>query len=120
MSEDHLFEEAKKRVKRKKAFYRHLSAYAVVNTVMFFVVFINENSFGWLVPMSFWGIGLAIQYFSVFGLPGGGLGGSDWEARELNKEIKKLSGNYNELPREELELREIEKQKRGWDESDLV
>ncbi|MFT5168733.1 MAG: hypothetical protein ACI8P3_003978, partial [Saprospiraceae bacterium] len=96
------------------------ASYCVINTVMFFVVFIDEQSFEWLFPMSFWGIGLAIHYFSVFGLPGSGLGGSDWEARELNKEIKKLSGTYDDLPRQELKLREIEKQKRGWDDSDLV
>jgi 2TM domain-containing protein len=120
MSEDHIFIEAKRRVKRKKAFYRHLAVYSVINTVMFFIVLLNEHTFDWLVPMSFWGIGLAIHYFSVFGLPGTGLGGSDWEAKEINKEMSKLSGSYEDLPKEELELREIEKEKRGWDDSDLV
>lgn len=115
-----LFQEAKRRVKRKKGFYRHLAVYSVINTVFFFIVFIDNNSFDWLYPMSFWGIGLAIHYLSVFGLPGSGLGGNDWEAKEIQKEMQKLGGNYDELPEEELDLREIEKRKKGWDDSDLV
>jgi len=122
MNEDYLYEEAKKRVNRKKGFYRHLAVYLVVNTVMFFTVFSNEGTFNWLYPAAFWGIGLAIHYFSVFGLPGSNrVGGTDWEAKEIRKEIEKMGGRAeNILPREELELREIRRQKNGWDDSDLV
>lgn len=122
MDENYLYQEAKKRVNRKKGFYRHLAVYIAVNTVFFFVVFNNEGTFGWLYPASFWGIGLAINYFMVFGLPGSGrVGGTDWEAKEIRKEIEKMGGTAEQvLPREELELREIRKQENGWDDSDLV
>ncbi len=121
MDENHIYREAKKRVKKKKLFYRHLGVYLTINTIMFFIVFLNSGTFGWLIPASFWGIGLAINYLSVFGLPGSkGIGGVDWEAKEIRKEVEKMGGGLSDLPREELELREIQKQKRGWDDSDLV
>lgn len=120
MNENYLYEEAKKRVRKKKGFYNHLGVYLTINTIMFFVVFLNSGTFAWLFPASFWGIGLAINYLSVFGLPGKGAGGVDWEAKEIRKEVEKMGGTIDDLPAEELDLREIQKQKRGWDESDLV
>jgi len=121
MDENYLYREAKRRVKKKKGFYTHLAVYLVVNTVFFFVTFSNTGDLGWLYPASFWGIGLAINYFAVFGLPGTErVGGSDWEAKEIRKEINRLGGTTDDIPREELELREIQKQRRGWDDSDLV
>ena len=120
MDQDHVYHEAKKRVKRKKGFYRHLAVYAIINTVMFFVVFLDGGTFEWLFPMAFWGIGLAIHYFGIFGLPGTGIGGTEWEARELSKEMDKMGETFEDLPLEELDLPEFQKQKRAWDDSDLV
>lgn len=123
MDSHYKYEEAKKRVKKKKGFYSHLASYVVINTVFFFVVLVNSGTFGWLIPASFWGIGLAMHYLSVFGFPGsGGVGGSDWEAREIQKEMDKMEGKVsNEAPSDELELKEIEKQKRGgWSDKDFV
>ncbi len=121
MKEDFLYREAKKRVKKKKDFYGHLIVFLVVNTIFFFIVFLNNGGFAWLIPASFWSMGLAINYFSVFGLPGSKrVGGTDWEANELRKEIEKMGGTISDIPSEELELREIQRQKQGWDESDLV
>lgn len=121
MDNKFLYKEAKRKVKKKKDFYNHLVVYCVVNLIFFVIVFYNSGTFGWLYPAAFWGIGLAIQYFSTFGLPGSNrVGGADWEAKELRKEIEKMGGTYEDLPPEELELKEIRRQKRGWDDSDLV
>ena len=127
MREEDLYFEAKKIVKKKKRFYRHLGAYLAVNVVMFFVVFFDEGTFHWLFPASFWGIGLFTHYIAVFGFPGRhGLGGSEWEQREIAKEMQKLEEeNFIEKPaldeKEELELKEIEQIKRNkWNDSDLV
>ena len=126
MSEDQLYFEAKKIVKKKKRFYRHLGAYLAVNIVMFFVIFFNENSFEWLIPASFWGIGLFTHYVSIFGFPGKeGLGGSEWEQREIVKEMEKLGANeIVDVPEmtddEELELKEFKTLRKKWNDSDLV
>ncbi len=123
MDSHYKYEEAKKRVKKKKGFYSHLASYLVINTVFFFVVLMNSGTFGWLIPASFWGIGLAMHYLGVFGFPGsGGVGGSDWEAREIQKEMDKMEGRIpDEKLDDELELKEIEKEKRGgWSDTDFV
>ena len=46
----------------------------------------------WLAtfPAMFWGIGLISHYFAVFGMPGSGKGGSEWEQAEVEKELKKM------------------------------
>ena len=118
MEEDYIYEEAKRIVKKKKGFYTHLGVYLAINTIFFFVVFINEGSFGWLIPASFWGIAIVIHYIAIFGFPvKGGVGGADWEAREIQKEMDKM--RYpNEV--DELELRELEKKKAADPDQDYV
>ena len=125
--EEELYLEAKKIVRKKKRFYRHLGSYLAVNIVMFCVVLFQEHSLEWLVPASFWGIGLFIHYTSVFGFPGRqGLGGSEWEQREIAKEMQKLAPEMDfELPKlkedDDLELKEIQTIRRNkWNDSDLV
>ena len=121
MEDNYRYQEAKKRVKRKKGFYQHLAVYLVINTLFFCIVLFNGGGFNWLYPASFWGIGLAIHYFGVFGLPGSErVGGTDWETKELRKELEKMGGSFEDLPEEELELKELKRQKKGWDDSDLV
>ena len=79
MDNHYKYEEAKKRVKKKKGFYAHLASYLIINGIFFFIVFLNGGGFAWLYPASFWGIGLAMHYLSIFGFPGsGGVGG--WSA----------------------------------------
>lgn len=121
MTEDPYLE-AKKRVRQKKRFYRHLSAYIMVNTVMFFVTFFQGEGFGWLVPMMFWGIGLGTHYFSVFGFPGvGAYGSSEWEEKEIKKELEKRGYEMpNPAGDEELELKEFKELREEYRDEDLV
>lgn len=121
MDSQYKYEEAKKRVKKKKGFYGHLASYVIINAIFFSIVFLNGGRFAWLYPASFWGIGLAMHYLGVFGFPGSeGVGGSDWEAREIQKEMEKMGDPIDDIPEGELELREIEKRKQGWNDNDLV
>ena len=127
MREEQLYFEAKKIVKKKKRFYRHLGSYLAVNTVMFFIVFFEEGSFEWLIPASFWGIGLFVHYTAIFGFPGRkGLGGSEWEQREIEKEMQKLEADIDFVAPEviiedELELKEMKPiRNKKWNDSDLV
>ncbi len=120
---------AKKRVKKKKDFYQHLTSYMVMG--VFFFVLNAVTSFGnwWFYwPMLGWGIGLIFHYFETFGVPGVGNFDKDWEERAIQDEMERLEGNRYQkepeaAPDEELELKELQKEReesRKWDDSDLV
>ena len=129
LSEEQKYRAAVKRVKKKKGFYRHLMAYLAVNTALTVVVLMEEGTLEGMIPGIFWGIGLAIHYFNVFGFPiKGRLGGAEWEERELRKELSKVNA-FDEPEtttedildiNEELKLKEAQKIRRNYDDSDLV
>lgn len=129
MKEDIRYKAAVKRVKKKKGFYTHLISYLAVNAALGLVVFLDEGSFEGFYPAIFWGIGLVIHYFSVFGFPGThGVGGMDWEQREIEKEMEKM-GYYEKEDHldlddheqiTEMELKELHPRKSRYDDSDLV
>lgn len=125
--EDRRYFEAQKIVRKKKGFYQHLGAYIAVNTVLTLIIFFDSHTFEGLIPASFWGIGLFIHYISIFGFPGReGLGGKEWEQREIEKELQKLGPSEDfELPEladeDELELKEMKPVvRKKWNDSDLV
>lgn len=110
--------QAKKRVKQKKGFLWHLQSYLVVNLVFLFVA-----GWGWRYPAMFWGIGLISHYFAIYGMPGSGQGGSDWEKEEMEKELRKIKKSTNGRPSstmdidEKLELKQMD---RRYNDSDFV
>lgn len=124
---------AKKRVEEKKKFYQHLSTY-VVMSIFFYMInyFGNLNSgydrwwFYW--PMLSWGLGLALHYVNLFGIPGIVEEMSpEWEEKQIQAELRRLEKKGMDItppsPKEEppLELKEIEKRKReSWDDNELV
>ncbi len=122
------FEKAQKRVKKKKEFYQHLASYIAVG--LFFFLLNAATSFGdwWFYfPMLGWGIGLAIHYFSVFGIPGVAVYNDDWEEQAIEEEIKRMRRRpQNDTvapPKDELELKEFQKEplkRNKWDDSELV
>lgn len=68
MSEEQIYEEAKKRVEEKQEFFKHLAAYIVINTMLVLIwKFISGGGFLWfLFPMGGWGIGLLFHFLAVF------------------------------------------------------
>ena len=113
---------AKKRVKMKKGFYAHFSSYVIINAFLFFINASTGGEVWFIWPLMSWGVALAFHYIGVFGFPGSGIGGSDWEERQLEKEMKALGAagqnrKYEKEDTEELKLRELNKK---YDESDLV
>jgi hypothetical protein len=94
-NEDKLFKLAQKKVKKKKAFYRHLQAFVMVNLALFFIGLMENDPFAAIPVPIFWGIGLGFHYVSVFGLPGGKLT-DEWEDKELEKEYEKLRNRFEE------------------------
>jgi hypothetical protein len=80
MADDARYEEARRRVQAKKAFFVHAFVYVVIN-----VVFLIVAGWSWLWVSLFWGIGLAAQAYTTF------FAGSDWikgwEDRQIQKEL---------------------------------
>lgn len=97
--EDKIYEMARKRVAEKKGFYRHFSVYLAVGAfflIMNVLTYYNSYEWWFLFPMVPWGAGLAIHYFSVFGLPGGAMS-REWEEHELRREMERLQHKVNRL-----------------------
>jgi len=76
MSEQEIYEEAKKRVKAKQGFYRHLGVYLAVNIVLIIVWALSggpaTGSGDWtggkwfLWPLTIWGVFIVVNFFEVF------------------------------------------------------
>ncbi len=67
MSEDEIYEEAKRRVKAKREFFSHLSAYVAVNVLLIIIWAVTGAGFPWfLFPLCGWGIGLFFHFMNVF------------------------------------------------------
>ncbi len=120
-------EKAKKRVKSKKDFFQHLTAYVIVNFFLFALNMITSPFTWWFhfVTLS-WGIGLVFHYVEVFGIPGFNVLSKDWEEKELESELRKLKdaefrhkpeAKSPPEPAESLKLKELRK---NYDETDFV
>lgn len=112
-----LYRDVMSRVRSKRKFFRHLTVYSAINFVMFFIVLFDGGGFEWLIPASFWSIGLFIHYFNAFGLPGvGAFNSKEWERREVRKEIEKEMRKYDRIEEEEqLVLKEFQREHRERD-----
>lgn len=91
------FKNAQLRVEKLKKFYSHLVTYIAVNSFISFLKIFSDVREG--LPLSealfsldnytiwiYWGIGIAIHAFSVFGLPL--FIGKDWEERKIQQFMK--------------------------------
>ena len=86
MSEEQIYEQAKKRVEAKKGFYIHLTVYILVNILLVLIwAFAADRGFPWFIfPLGGWGIGILCHFLSVFVF----VGKSDKSAVE--KEVEKV------------------------------
>ena len=93
---------AKKRVKKIKGFYKHLTVYLLINSALLLIKIVGNAYYGesfmgpvwhfstfgtWLV----WGIGLFFHGIKVF--YGRTLFSKNWEARQLEKFLEEEKGN---------------------------
>ncbi|RRQ48146.1 hypothetical protein DZC72_10500 [Maribacter algicola] len=93
---------AKKRVKKIKGFYTHLTVYLLINSALLLIKIVGNAHYGesfmgpvlhfstfgtWL----FWGIGLFFHGVKVF--YGRTLFSNKWEARQLEKFLEEERGN---------------------------
>ncbi len=117
--ESEAYREARRRVKSKAGFYKHLYVFVGMNLFFIMLKILNGHGVPFFPGVAFWGLGLAFHYLKVFGIPGTGVLSRDWEERELNKEINRMgrqSPQKEEL-QESLTLKELRK---NYKDSDLV
>jgi len=131
---DSIYRHARKQVRKKKNFYRHLSVYIAVALFFFIMNMVTlgeEPTLWFFYPMLPWGVAVLIHYFSIFGLPWTHALSEEWEEQELQKEIERaerilgLPAERKEFQFEEeeekLDLRQREKVRTDkWKKEDLV
>ncbi len=87
MSEEELYREARKRVEEKKGFFMHLAVYICVNIFLVIIWAVTGDGFPWFVfPLGGWGIGILFHFLGVFVFTRQ----TEWEKREIEKEVEKL------------------------------
>jgi fatty acid desaturase len=73
MSEDEIYEEARKRVKAKKEFWSNFSSWAAVNIVLIIVwALTNNGGYMWFLwPLSIWGVFVLLHFLRAYVFPAG-------------------------------------------------
>ena len=93
LTEKEIYEQAVRHVKEKKEFFVHLLTYLVVNSAIFLVWWITTSpGYPWFVwPLFGWGIGLTFHFLSVWVFDRQ----TDWERREIDREVTRLKGDHH-------------------------
>ncbi|MFC2006733.1 2TM domain-containing protein [Chloroflexota bacterium] len=86
MSDEEIYEAAKKRVDAKRGFYKHLFIYVLVNIILIIVwAFPAGGGYPWFLwVIGGWGIGLLANFVEVFVWPKGG------DRTAIAKEVEKM------------------------------
>lgn len=91
------YKRAKKRIKKIKSFYIHLTVYIIINVYIAIEAFINIGiegvGFSFMGVGFFWGIGLFFHWYGVFGKSL--LFSKDWEKRKIKELMEKDNQNKN-------------------------
>lgn len=128
MYQDTVYRKARKRVAKKKGFYKHLSSYLIMGIFFFVLNLLSDPGDWWFYwPMLGWGIGLAFHYVGVFGFPGLNNMEESWEEEEIQKEMRRLEKSaVEELPplpdekEDKLKLPDPEEAQKQWNDRDFV
>ena len=102
----------KSRYRRRNSkfkFYKHLQFFLMFNGGLLFFSLLSGNPIG-ILPIWLWGMGLSLHYLSVF---------RPWEPRQRNAGLLRQESSLDESE-EEMELVELKKRVRTWEENDLV
>jgi hypothetical protein len=87
MTEEEIYQRARKRVEEKKGFFSHLAIYVVVNAVLILIWAFTSRGYPWFVwPLGGWGIGLVFHFLGVFLFSKE----TNWERNEIEKEAERI------------------------------
>ena len=81
-------EEARRYVRRKRILYTIVGIWLVLS-VMWFVIDLSDDSSSWWFYWPMFGTGIAVAVTAVVLLGIGGLFGTDWERREVDKYLRR-------------------------------
>jgi len=88
MSEEKIYERARKRVEDKKGFFIHFTVFIIVNIVLALIWVFATKGFPWfLIVIGGWGIGLLMHFLSIFVFD------SRFDSSAIEKEAEKLRKN---------------------------
>ncbi|WP_405291293.1 2TM domain-containing protein [Methanobrevibacter sp.] len=80
---------AEKRVDNKIQFYRNLTAYVIVNAMLFVINWYFTPEFWWVAfPLFFWGIGVLKDFLTAFVFVN--LDNESYRERKIQEEMEKL------------------------------
>jgi hypothetical protein len=67
MSDEQIYEEARRRVKIKKDFYNNLISYLVVNAVLVVIWALTGRGYPWFLwPLGIWGVFILSHFLNAF------------------------------------------------------
>ena len=114
MSEEQIYEEAKKRVEEKKGFRTHAIVYAVINAFLALIWWLTGAGFPWFVfALGGWGIGLLFHGLGVYVLSG-----RQEDRRAIEREAEKIRSNGSKYLTKETEEEEDKKEREAEEEED--
>ena len=88
MSEEEIYQQARKIVEEKKGFYVHFAIYICVNILLVIIwAFPAGGGYPWFVwPLGGWGIGVLFHFLGVFVFSKR----TRWESKQIEKEVEKI------------------------------
>jgi len=87
MSEEEIYEAARRRVKKKRDFYNHFGIYVTVNIVLIIVWALSGRGELWFLwPLGIWGVFVVWNFIEVFVL----YRGAQSEKAVIEKEVEKI------------------------------
>ncbi len=116
------YEKARKRVTEKKKFYKEALSWLSVCIMLFTINILTSPRFFWCIfPIGFGSIGLIMKFFKLHG----GSCLDNWEEKEIEREVKKINRkgkriNPVDLPEDELDLEEVPRPIKTWNDKDFV
>ncbi len=91
LTQEEIYNLARKRVEEKKALLIHVVVYVVVNALLVVIWWVSGSSYPWFVwPLAGWGVGLIFHILGVF-IFNREMG---WEKKAVEKEAEKMWEKY--------------------------
>ena len=92
MSEEQIYEMAKKRVEEKKGLYTHIAVYILVNIMLVIIwAFPSGRGYPWFLwPLGGWGIALIIHFLTVY------VFGEKSDTAAIEREAEKIKREQNQ------------------------
>jgi len=88
LSEEQIYEEARKRVKEKKGFWGHFGAWASINIILIIIWALTDlGGYPWFVwPLGIWGVFVLFHYLRIFVFERGS------DRRAIEQEAERIRG----------------------------